>query len=69
MARKLSDAARERKLAYDTQYILKNIVQKRISFNKTVPEDVKLLDWVEQQKNQNKYMKDLIEKDMNKSGG
>ena len=69
MVRKLSDAARERKLAYDTQYILKNIVQKRISFNKTVPEDVKLLDWVEQQKNQNKYMKDLIEKDMNKSGG
>ena len=68
MSRKMSDAAKERKAAYDSQYIMKNIVQKRINFNKMVPEDVKMLDWVEKQDNQSQYMKGLIAEDMVKSG-
>lgn len=67
--RNMSEEARKNKKAYDTKYILKNIVQKRINFNTQVPEDVKMLDWVEQQENQNQYMKSLIADDMNKSGG
>ena len=66
--RKMSDAAKERKTAYDTQYILKNIVQKRINFNKQVPEDVEMLEWVNTKKNQGQYMKGLIKDDMKKSG-
>lgn len=62
--RKLSDEAKERKSAYDTQYILNNIVQKRIAFNRNIPEDVEMLDWVEQQPNQTQYMKGLISDDM-----
>ena len=65
----MSDEARERKAAYDTKYILTNIVQKRINFNKNVPEDVKMLEWIEQQKNQGQYMKGLISEDMNKKSG
>ena len=68
MSRKMSDASKERKSAYDTKYILKNIVQKRINFNKLVPEDAKMLDWVNKQPNQNQYMKGLISKDMDKAG-
>lgn len=66
--RNLSEAAKEHKAAYDTNYILSNIVQKRINFNKTVPEDVEMLDWVNQQQNQNQYMKGLISDDMKKAG-
>lgn len=62
--RKMSDAAKERKAAYDTGYILENIVQKRVNFNKNIPEDMKRLEHLEKQPNQNQYMKGLIDKDM-----
>ena len=60
----MNDAAKERKAAYDTGYIMKNIVQKRINFNQTNREDMKRLEHVESQPNQNRYFKDLIDKDM-----
>lgn len=62
--RNLSEAAKEHKAAYDTQYILSNIVQKRINFNKQNPEDMKRLEHLENQPNQNQYVKGLIDKDM-----
>lgn len=62
--RKLSDEAKKRKQTYDIAYNRKNIVRKFIPFNKQVPEDARMLDWLDQQKNVTKYVKGLIEEDM-----
>ena len=59
-----SEQAKNRKQAYDTQYIKEHIKLKTIAFNNSIPEDMKLLEWVEKQKNQTQYVKDLIRDDM-----
>ena len=64
MSRKLSDAAKERKTAYDIKYAKENVVRKFIPFNKAVPEDAKMLDWLDRQKNVTRYVKGLISDDM-----
>ena len=63
-----SDQAKMNKRAYDIDYNMKNITQKRINFNKNNDEDVMLLSWVNRQKNQSQYMKSLIRNDMEGSG-
>ena len=68
MRKPLTEGQKKAKKAYDTDYILSNIVQKRINFNKQVPEDMEMLDWVNQKENQNQYMKGLISDDMKRSG-
>ena len=67
--RKMSEASKQRKAAYDMQYAKSNIVRKFIPFNKTVSEEAKMLDWLDG-KGQGKmarYVKDLIYDDMKKS--
>lgn len=53
------------KAAYDLQYLKQNVAIKNISFNRTKPEDMELLEWLSQQKpSANQYMKALIRADM-----
>ena len=63
-----SDQAKRKKSAYDVAYIMSHVKQKRINFNDQNEEDMKLLDWLERQSNQNQYMKDLIRDDMGRAG-
>ena len=65
---KMSDRAKKNKAAYDTKYILSHVRQKRINFNDQNEEDMRLLEWLESQDNQNQYMKDLIRDDMGRAG-
>ena len=59
-----SEQAKRNKAAYDTRYMKEHRILKTIAFNNAIPEDMKLLDWVEQQPNQTQYVKDLIRDDM-----
>ena len=53
------------KSAYDRQYMKQNVAVKNIIFNRTKPEDMELLDWINQQKpSGNQYVKDLVREDM-----
>ena len=53
------------KKTYDAEYYRKNIFCKRLPFNRSIPEDMELLDFLEQQQpNATQYLKDLIRKDM-----
>ena len=52
------------KYEYDLEYLKKNIFAKRVPFNRTQPEDMKLLEWVEAQGNFTQYVKRLIREDM-----
>ena len=53
------------KKKYDTEYNIAHVKNKRVPFNNTNPEDVKLLAWLEQQGNCTQYIKRLIRDDMN----
>ena len=61
---------KQKKSAYDMQYANKNIERKFIPFNKTVEADVKMLAWLKKQGNRQvtKYIKGLIQKDMENAG-
>ena len=52
------------KKKYDAEYYKQNIFCKRLPFNRSVPEDAELLDFVNRQDNFTAYIKDLIRKDM-----
>lgn len=53
------------KKSYDAEYYKKNIFCKRLPFNRSIPEDMELLDFLErQQPNATQYLKQLIRKDM-----
>ena len=60
----MSDEAIRHKSEYDQSYEKNNIVKKHIPFNKNNPDDAKMLDWLDQQKNVTRYVKDLITDDM-----
>ena len=60
----LSETARKNKRAYDNAYARQNFASKNIAFNKRYPEDLALLEWVQQQPNGNQYIKQLIREDM-----
>ena len=63
-----SEQAKANKAAYDTRYKREHIKMKTIGFNVEIKEDMELYDWVGTHKNQQKYMKDLIRDDMQKTG-
>lgn len=50
------------KSSYDQQYIKNNIIRKVITFNKL--HDKELIEYIKDKKNLNKYIKNLIIKDM-----
>ena len=53
------------KSKYDQEYAKKNIVRKNIPFNKTVPDDVKILEWLKDRpEGMTAYIKALILDDM-----
>lgn len=53
------------KKSYDAEYYKKNIFCKRLPFNRSNPEDMAILDFLErQQPNATQYLKELIRKDM-----
>lgn len=54
------------KKSYDAEYYRKNIFCKRLPFNRSIPEDEELLDFVNKQENFTAYIKDLIRKDMDR---
>ena len=68
MPAKLSDDAKRKKTAYDSKYIMENVVQRKIIFNKAVAEDVEMLEWLDGHENKNQYVKELIREDMRKAG-
>ena len=52
---------------YDQEYNRIHIKRKFIPFNDTVPEDVKLLEWLATKPNVTQYIKQLILADMEKT--
>ena len=56
------------KKAYDIQYAKDNVVRKFIPFNKQVPDDARMLDHLKKKSNVTKYIKGLIQDDMDKTG-
>ena len=61
----LSPKAKARKHEYDVRYAKENFQCKNLSFNKKIPEDIALLDWVKvQPEGGNAYIKRLIREDM-----
>ena len=61
---KLSETAKAKKTAYNMAYAKKNFKCKCLQFNKVIPEDIALLNWVNSQANGTQYIKDLIRTDM-----
>lgn len=53
---------KESKAAYDMQYAKENLQQIKFTLNKRT--DADLLEWLNKQENKQKYMKELIRKDM-----
>lgn len=57
-----------RKYSYDQDYIKKNLKRVLLTFNRNNPSDMELVDWLEKQPfSMNRYIKSLIEKDMQSS--
>ena len=54
----------ESRKEYLNNYHSKNIVQKKINFNRQNKTDMEILEFVEKKKNFSKYAKELISKDM-----
>lgn len=52
------------KSKYDQEYAKKNIVQKKIPFNRSIPDDARLLDFLTTIDNFTAYVKNLIREDM-----
>ena len=52
------------KYSYDQQYLKNNMITKRVPFNKLNPDDVEMLEYLEQFKNFTHYIKGLIKRDM-----
>lgn len=67
---KLSDEAKRRKAGYDKQYQHENVSRMSIFFNKGNPEDVEMMEWLDEKGKRNKtgYVKGLIREDMKKAG-
>ncbi len=68
MPQKLSEKARKNKASYDMQYMHKNIRRKLIPFNMQNAEDKAIFDWLDDQENMTRYVKDLILADMPETG-
>ena len=68
MATKLSEEAKKRKIEYNMEYARKNFQGKYITFNKTIPADIELYEWMKNRKEPaNAYIKRLIREDMEKT--
>ena len=52
------------KSKYDQEYAKKNIIQKRIPFNRSIPDDARMLDFLSTIENFTGYVKNLIREDM-----
>ena len=58
-----------RKYSYDQEYLKRNIKNVVIPFNRQNPEDVKLLEWLNSQREgKTAYVKRLFREDMKKGG-
>lgn len=49
---------------YDQQYNKANVITKRVPFNRQNPDDVELLEHLQQHENFTQYIKQLIRQDM-----
>ena len=52
------------KAEYDMRYFKTHVTRKAVIFNEMNAEDKRLLAWVEQQPNFNRYVKELIRRDL-----
>ena len=52
------------KYAYDQQYLKANITTKPLTFNRQKPDDMELLEWINEQGNATQYIKRLVREDM-----
>ena len=69
MSRNLSDKAKANKYEYDQKYVKNNIKRIQVSFNFQSDEDIKLYDFLQDIKiSKNRYIKNLIKKDMKRLG-
>lgn len=62
--RRMPDMPEFDKSKYDQEYAKKNIIQKRIPFNRSIPDDARLLDFLSTIENFTGYVKNLIREDM-----
>ena len=60
--------AKKKKAQYDVQYMKDHVERKFIPFNKGNPDDLRMLEWLKGKKNVTRYVKDLIQADMDKAG-
>ena len=61
----LSAEAMKRKKEYDKKYAKEHFQGKHITFNKDIPEEIELFEWIKAQPEQgNTYIKRLIREDM-----
>lgn len=49
---------------YLLEYQSRNVIQKKLVFNRRSADDLMLLDWLETRENTNQYVKSLIRADM-----
>lgn len=54
------------KKEYDAEYHRRFIFQKKIPFNRNLPEDLEILAFLDRQPNASGFMKDLIRREMQK---
>ena len=52
------------KSEYDVRYFKTHVTRKSVIFNEMNAEDKRLLAWVEQQPNFNRYIKELVRRDL-----
>lgn len=53
---------------YFKSYQQRNIIQKKLIFNRNSPDDMRLIDYLTAQRNFSRYVKDLIRADMREHG-
>lgn len=61
-----SEAGIKAKREYDKNYLKENVKKISVSFNKNLTEDMELFEHLHAQSNIQKYVKDLIAKDLKK---
>lgn len=61
-----SEAGIKAKKEYDKKYIKENLKRVGLTFNKNLTEDMELFEHLHAQSNIQKYVKDLIAKDLKK---
>lgn len=63
-----SEASKKQQAEYSVQYMKTNVTQCRLNINKKMPEDLKILDWINSQpEGTSPYLRRLVQEDMSRA--